>query len=338
MTRARRIPMESMMLKFTRSTLLACLMGLSPLVHAQAPAANFPTKPIRVIVPFAPGGNVDVTARVVSTAMSRVLGQSVVVENRTGAGGKIGAEIAMKSPADGYTLMMGSNSSLSVAPSLYKDWPYDPHTGIAPVSFLAAVPFVLVPHPGLGANTVADLIELARKKPGALTMASAGNGTSNHLVGELFQALTGTQLLHVPYKGAGPALQDVVAGRVDVLFDQVSSSSGFIEQGRVRALAVSSAERWKSLASVPTFAASGLNGFVITNFTGLVAPAGTSNDVVGILQRAAVQALQDEAVRKSFATMGVEAVGSSPQDFARLIRDDLNRWAQVVRDKGIRLD
>jgi tripartite-type tricarboxylate transporter receptor subunit TctC len=327
-----------MMSKPIRHALLAGLLSLSPLVHAQAPAASFPTKPIRVIVPFAPGGNVDVTARVVSTAMSRVLNQSVVVENRTGAGGKIGAEIAMKSPADGYTLMMGSNSSLSVAPSLYKDWPYDPLTGIAPVSFLAAVPFVLVTQPGLGANSVAALIELARKKPGALSMASAGNGTSNHLVGELFQAITGTQLLHVPYKGAGPALQDVVAGRIDILFDQVSSSSAFIEQGRVKALAVSSAERWRSLPAVPTFVASGLNDFVITNFTGLVAPAGTPADVIATLQRAAVQALQDEAVRKSFATMGVEAVGSTPEDFGRLIRDDLNRWRQVVRDKGIRLD
>lgn len=303
-----------------------------------AQAQPFPAKPIRIIVPFAPGGNVDVTARVVGAAMSKVLNQSVVVENRTGAGGKIGAEIAMKSPADGYTLMMGSNSSLSVAPSLYRDWPYDPATGIAPVSFLAAVPFVLITHPGLGAADVGVFIEQARRKAGALSMASAGNGTSNHLVGELFQALTGTQLLHVPYKGAGPALQDVVAGRVDVLFDQVTSSSAFIEQGRVKALAVSSESRWKSLPAVPTFREAGLKDFVITNFTGLVAPAGTPSEVVTTLQRAAVQALQDESVKKSFASMGVEAVGSTPEAFAQLIRDDLGRWGRVVREKGIRLE
>ncbi len=322
--------------------LVACLLlGVASIAMpdaAHAQANSFPSKPIRVIVPFAPGGNVDVTARVVSTAMSKALNQSVVVENRTGAGGKIGAEIAMKSPADGYTLMMGSNSSLSVAPSLYRDWPYDPQTGIAPVSFLAAVPFVLVTHPGLGVNNIGALIELAKRKPGSLSMASAGNGTSNHLVGELFQVLTGTQMLHVPYKGAGPALQDVVAGRVDVLFDQVSSSSAFIAQGRVLALAVSSAERWKSLPAVPTFAASGLNDFVITNFTGLVAPAGTPADIISTLQRAAVQALQDEAVKKSFETMGVEAVGSTPEAFGQLIREDLGRWSRVVREKGIRLD
>ena len=314
--------------------LLLCVVVAAPLVQAQ----SFPAKPIRVIVPFAPGGNVDVTARVMSSAMSKVLNQSVIVENRPGAGGKIGAEIAMKSPADGYTLMMGSNSSLSVAPSLYRDWPYDPMAGIAPVSFLAAVPFVLITHPGLGVNSLAAFIDLARRKPGSLTMASAGNGTSNHLVGELFQALTATQLLHVPYKGAGPALQDVVAGRVDVLFDQVSSSSAFIEQGRVQALAVSSAERWKSLPAVPTFSSAGLGEFVITNFTGLVAPAGTPAEVIGVLQRAAVLALQDEAVKKSCATLGVEAVGSTPEAFAQLIREDLSRWMKVVRDKGIRLD
>ena len=176
-------------------------------------------------MPFATGGNVDVTARVVGAGMSKVLNQSVIVENRVGAGGKIGAEAAMKSPPDGYTLMMGSNSSLSVAPNLYKDWPYDPQTGIAPVTYLAAVPFVLVVRAGLGPKNIAELIALAKQKPGGLSMASAGNGTSNHLVGEYFQSVTGTQFLHVPYKGAGPALQDVVAGRVDLLFDQVSSST-----------------------------------------------------------------------------------------------------------------
>jgi tripartite-type tricarboxylate transporter receptor subunit TctC len=270
--------------------------------------------------------------------MSKSLNQSVIVENRTGAGGKIGAEIAMKSPADGYTLMMGSNSSLSVAPSLFKDWPYDPLTGVAPISFLAAVPFVLITQPGLGAESVAAFIELAKRKPGSVSMASAGNGTSNHLVGELFQALTGTQFLHVPYKGAGPALQDVVAGRVDVLFDQVTSSSAFIEQGRVRPLAVSSAERWKSLPSTPTFTEAGVQDFVITNFTGLVAPAGTPADVIAVLYRAALEALKDESVRKSFATMGVVAIGSSPDEFGRLIRDDLQRWMRVVKEKNIRLD
>ena len=318
--------------------LLSALVVSSSLGTSLAHAQPFPAKPIRIIVPFAPGGNVDVTARVVSTAMSKVLNQSVVVENRTGAGGKIGAEIAMKSPADGYTLMMGSNSSLSVAPSLYRDWPYDPATGVAPVSYLAAVPFVLIAHPGLGAGDIAAFIELARRKAGGVRMASAGNGTSNHLVGELFQALTGTQFLHVPYKGAGPALQDVVAGRVDVLFDQVTSSSAFIEQGRVKALAVSSADRWKSLPAVPTFREAGLADFVITNFTGLVAPAGTPSEVINTLQRAAVQALQDESVKKSFATMGVEAVGSTPEAFAQLIREDLGRWGRVVREKGIRLE
>jgi len=289
-------------------------------------------------VPFATGGNVDVTARVVGAGISKVLNQSVIVENRVGAGGKIGAEAAMKSAPDGYTLMMGSNSSLSVAPNLYKDWPYDPQTGIAPVTYLAAVPFVLVVRAGLGPKNIAELIALAKQKPGGLSMASAGNGTSNHLVGEYFQSVTGTQFLHVPYKGAGPALQDVVAGRVDLLFDQVSSSTAFIEQGRVTPLAVSSNERWKSLPQTPTFIESGLSKFSIINFTGLVAPPGTPEEIISALQRAASAALEDDAVKKSFAGMGVQAVGDGPKQFNQLIREDLQRWASVIRDKGIKLD
>ena len=300
--------------------------------------STWPNKPIRIIVPFATGGNVDVTARVVGAGMSKVLNQSVIVENRVGAGGKIGAEAAMKSAPDGYTLMMGSNSSLSVAPNLYKDWPYDPQTGIAPVTYLAAVPFVLVVRAGLGPKNIAELIALAKQKPGGLSMASAGNGTSNHLVGEYFQSVTGTQFLHVPYKGAGPALQDVVAGRVDLLFDQVSSSTAFIEQGRVTPLAVSSNERWKSLPQTPTFIESGLSKFSIINFTGLVAPPGTPEEIISALQRAASAALEDEAVKKSFAGMGVQAVGDGPKQFNQLIREDLQRWASVIRDKGIKLD
>jgi len=300
--------------------------------------STWPNKPIRIIVPFATGGNVDVTARVVGAGMSKVLNQSVIVENRVGAGGKIGAEAAMKSAPDGYTLMMGSNSSLSVAPNLYKDWPYDPQTGIAPVTYLAAVPFVLVVRAGLGPKNIAELIALAKQKPGGLSMASAGNGTSNHLVGEYFQSVTGTQFLHVPYKGAGPALQDVVAGRVDRLFDQVSSSTAFIEQGRVTPLAVSSNERWKSLPQTPTFIESGLSKFSIINFTGLVAPPGTPEDIITALQRAASAALEDDAVKKSFAGMGVQAVGDGPKQFNQLIREDLQRWASVIRDKGIKLD
>jgi tripartite-type tricarboxylate transporter receptor subunit TctC len=300
--------------------------------------STWPNKPIRIIVPFATGGNVDVTARVVGAGMSKVLNQSVIVENRVGAGGKIGAEAAMKSAPDGYTLMMGSNSSLSVAPNLYKDWPYDPQTGIAPVTYLAAVPFVLVVRAGLGPKNIAELIALAKQKPGGLSMASAGNGTSNHLVGEYFQSVTGTQFLHVPYKGAGPALQDVVAGRVDLLFDQVSSSTAFIEQGRVTPLAVSSNERWKSLPQTPTFIESGLSKFSIINFTGLVAPPGTPEDIISALQRAASAALEDDAVKKSFAGMGVQAVGDGPKQFNQLIREDLQRWASVIRDKGIKLD
>ena len=322
-----------MKLLFLRTVFLGLCL-IAPLAQSQ----TYPNKPIRIVVPFAPGGNVDITARVVGASMARLLNQPVVIENKVGAGGKVGAEFAMKSLPDGYTLMMGSNSSLSVAPNLFKDWPYDPQSGIAPVSHLARVPFVLVIRPGLGAKNLQEMVALAKQKSGGLTMASAGSGTSNHLVGEYFQALTGTTLLHVPYKGAGPALQDVIAGRVDVLFDQVTSSLAFIEQGKVQALGVSSVERWKALPAVPTFSEAGLKELVLSNFTGLVAPAGTPTEVITVLQRAATQALQDEAVLKSFATMGVEAAASTPAQFSQLIREDLQRWAKVVRDKNIKLD
>lgn len=316
--------------------LVVCLaMSFITPVQGQA---NWPSKPVRIIVPFAPGGNVDSTARVVGAAMSKLSNQTFIVENRTGASGKIGADAAMKSPADGYTLMMGSNSTLSVAPNLLKDWPYDPLTGIAPVIYLATVPFVLVTRPGLNVKNLAEFIALARQKSNGLSMASAGNGSSNHLVGEYFQAMTGTQFLHVPYKGAGPALQDVIAGRVDLLFDQVTSSAAFIEQGRVSALAVSSSGRWNSLPQTPSFVESGVNTFVINNFTGLVAPKGTPNEIIDAIAALASQALQDEAVKKSFATMGVQAVGTGPTQFSQVIRDDLQRWAKVIREKNIAID
>ena len=317
------------------SLIICCTLGFLTSVQAQS---SWPSKPVRIIVPFAPGGNVDVTARVVGAAMSKLSNQTFIVENRAGASGKIGAEAAIKSPADGYTLLMGSNSSLSVAPNLFKDWPYDPVGGISPASYLAAVPFVLVVRPGLGTKNLAEVIALARQKPNGLSMASAGNGSSNHLVGEYFQAMTGVQFLHVPYKGAGPALQDVVAGRVDLLFDQVSSSSAFIEQGRVTPIAVSSAERWKSLPQTPSFVEAGISNFIINNFTGLVAPKGTPNDVIQAIQALASQALQDEAVKKSFATMGVQAIGAGPTQFSQVIREDLQRWALVIREKNISLD
>src|SRR3977135_18475 len=227
----------------------------------------YPSKPIRIIVPFVPGGNVDITARTVAPALGDALGQPVVVENRPGAAGMVGAQAMMGSPADGYTLMMGSNSSLAVAPNLYPNWPYDPLKGIAPISNLAVTPFVLVVKLALPAHTVADVIRLAKERPGQLAMASGGNGSSNQLVGELFQMMTEVKFSHVPYKGTGAALVDLSGGQVDLLFDQASSTVPNVRGGKIRAIAVASSSRQSALPDTPTFAEAGLRDFEIDNFT-----------------------------------------------------------------------
>jgi tripartite-type tricarboxylate transporter receptor subunit TctC len=303
-----------------------------------AQAQGFPAKPIRIIVPFAPGGNVDITARTVAPALSELLGQPVVVENRPGAGSMVGAQAMAASPADGYTLMMGSNSSLSVAPNLYANWPYDPLKGVAPISNLAVVPFVLVVKQALPAQTLADVMKLAREKPGALSMASGGNGSSNHLVGEYFQMLSGVKFTHVPYKGAGAALVDLAGGQVDLLFDQASSTVANIRGGKIRAVAVAAKSRQGALPDTPTFAEAGVRDFEIDNFTGLVGPGGLAPDIVAKLRDAAVKALATPVVKERFASLGVQAVGSTPEQFAATIREDLARWAKVIKTANIRVE
>ena len=301
-------------------------------------AQPYPSRPIRVIVPFVPGGNVDITARTVAPALGDALGQPVVVENRPGAAGMVGAQAMMSSPADGYTLMMGSNSSLAVAPNLYASWPYDPIKGIAPISNLAITPFVLVVRLGLPAQSLAEFVKLAKEKPGRLSMASGGNGSSNHLVGELFQMMTGLKLSHVPYKGTGAALVDLAGGQVDLLFDQASSTVPNVRGGKIRALAVASSSRQSALPDTPTFAEAGLRDFEIDNFTGLVGPAGMPLDAVARVHAAAVKALATPQVRERFASLGVQPVGDTPEQFGALIREDLARWSRVIKSAGVKVE
>src|SRR3954471_17549873 len=231
----------------TRFLLMAVLMQ-----SAVAAAQSYPSKPVRLIVPFAAGGNVDITARQIAPGLSELLGQNFLVDNRVGAGGVIGAEAVARAAPDGYTLMMGSNSTVSVAPALYPKLNYHPVRDFAPVSLVATTPFVLVVHPSVPAKSVTDLIALAKAKPGTLSMASGGTGSSNQLVGELFQSLTGARFTHVPYKGSGPAGVDLMAGQVDLLFDQLSSSVGPLKSGRIRALAVTSGARASVFPDIPT--------------------------------------------------------------------------------------
>ena len=301
-------------------------------------AQPYPSRPIRVIVPFVPGGNVDITARTVAPALGDALGQPVVVENRPGAAGMVGAQAMMSSPADGYTLMMGSNSSLAVAPNLYASWPYDPIKGIAPISNLAITPFVLVVRLGLPAQSLAEFVKLAKEKPGRLSMASGGNGSSNHLVGELFQMMTGLKLSHVPYKGTGAALVDLAGGQVDLLFDQASSTVPNVRGGKIRALAVASSSRQSALPDTPTFAEAGLRDFEIDNFTGLVGPAGMPADAVAKVHAAAVKALATPQVKERFASLGVQPVGDTPEQFGAVIREDLARWSRVIKSAGVKVE
>jgi tripartite-type tricarboxylate transporter receptor subunit TctC len=301
-------------------------------------AQAYPSKPIRLIVPFVPGGNVDITARTVAPALGEALGQPIVVENRPGAAGMVGAQALMAGGADGYTLMMGSNSSLAVAPNLYANWPYDPVKGIAPISNLAVTPFVLVVKPALPAKTLDDFIRLAKEKPGQLAMASGGNGSSNHLVGELFQMMTGVKFSHVPYKGTGAALVDLAGGQVDLLFDQASSTVPNVRGGKIRAIAVASRARQGALPDTPTFGEAGLKDFEIENFTGLVGPAGMPADAVAKVHDAAVKALATAVVKERFASLGVQPVGNTPEQWGAEIRTDMARWAKVIKAANIKVE
>ena len=315
------------------------LLALAALAVASAAwAQGYPNKPIRVLVPFVPGGNVDITARTIAPALGEVLGQPVIVENRPGAAGMLGAQAMLAAGPDGYTLMMGSNSSLAVAPNLYSNWPYDPLKGIAPITNLQITPFVLVVKPALPAKTLEEFLKLARENPGRLTMASGGNGSSNQLVGELFQMMTGVKFSHVPYKGTGAALVDLAGGQVDMLFDQASSTVGNVRGGEIRAIAVASSARQGALPDTPTFAEAGVRDFEIDNFTGLVGPAGMPADAVAKIQAAAVKALATPMVRERFASLGVQPVGSTPDQFAATIREDLARWSKVIKAAGIKAE
>lgn len=320
--------------KLFRWVAVACLAPL--LLHPGAGwAQGFPREPVKIVVPFSAGGNVDVTARLVAPIMQEVLGQPVIVENRPGAGGMIAAGAVMSSNPDGHTLMMGSNSTVSVGPNIFSNWPYDPIKGITPIIMIQTVPFALIVNADSPIKSVQDLVKLAKDKPGEITVAHAGTGSSNHLVAELFQMRTGTKLLLVPYKGAAPAMTDVIAGQVQTLFDQTSTTVPQVRGGTVRALAVASARRMPALPDVPTFAEAGVKDFEVLNVTGLVGPADMDPNVVAKLRGAALKALADAKVREGFAKLGVDVVGSSAEEFATFIKQDLDLWAKIVRDAKV---
>lgn len=312
----------------------AALIIAGPAVFAQA----YPVKPLRIVVPFAPGGNVDINARAIAPGLNEVFGQQVLVENRAGAGGMIGGEFVARAPADGYTLAMASNSVYSVAPNVFSKPRYHPVKDFAAISGISNVPFVIVLHPSVPAKNLKEFIALVKSKPGQMTMATAGTGTSNHLVGELFQISAGVRMTGVPYKGSGPALTDLIGGQVDSHVDQLTASMGYIQSGRIRALAVTTDKRAPLLPNVPTLDEQGLKGFDATTITGLLAPAGTPKEVIDRVHAAVVKVTSQQAIRDRFAALGATTLGNSPAEFADYIRQDYAKWQKVVAAANIRSD
>jgi tripartite-type tricarboxylate transporter receptor subunit TctC len=301
-------------------------------------AAEYPVRPVMLVVAFTPGGPSDVLARILGRKLHELLGQPFVIENRPGAGGNIAAEAVANAAPDGYTLLMGNNSILATNASLYRKINYDPERDFLPVSLIGTQANILVVNPSVPANSLAELIALAKAKPGQLNFASSGHGAAAHLAGELFKAEARIDIVHVAYKGAAPALQDVIAGHVHMMFATAASVVGLIRDGKVRPLAVTTPKRTAILPDVPTVAELGIPGFDATTWHGLVAPAGASKDVIGALHYGTVTALNDPAVRKSLMDLGVDIVGNSPKEFDAYIKAEIPKWSAVVKASGARLD
>lgn len=309
------------------------------LAAAGAPAQQaYPNRPIRLIVPYPPGGNVDITARLIGPALGEQLGQTVVVDNRSGAGGNLGANLVARAAPDGYTLLMGSSGPLAINPIVIRDTPYDTLKDFAPVSRVHVVPLVVLASQKVNIGSVRELIERAKAAPGTITVASAGTGTTNQLAIELFSVMAGVKVLHVPYKGSGPALGELLGGQVQFMFDQLTSSIGYIRGGRVRALAVTGARRSASLPEVPTLAESGLKGYEASTFIGVLAPGGASKPVIAKLNAAMRKVMDAPAIAERFRALGADPGASSPEEFATTIRDELAKWRDVVRRAGLKFE
>ncbi|WP_456280933.1 tripartite tricarboxylate transporter substrate binding protein [Cupriavidus sp. JZ107] len=319
-------------------TLATVVLGLAAALTTPAAQAAYPERPIRWIVPFPAAGAMDNIARTLGEEMSQTLGQSIVVENRPGAGGNIGAELVARSPADGYTMLIVANG-IAVNPALYRKLSYDPIKDFAPVSLLAVVPNVLVANKAkTSAKTVPEVIASAKSQPGKYTYASAGNGTSIHLAGELFTSMAGVELLHVPYKGSGPAVTDLLGGQVDYMFDSITSAKPHIDAGKLTAIAVTTSKRSATLPNVPTVAEAGLPGYELSPWFAAFVPAGTPPAVVESLNRAMVEALRKPAVQKRLAAIGAEPIGSTPAELKQHLAKETDKWGKLIRTRGIRAD
>ena len=315
--------------------LYALALALVPFL---ASAQNYPTRPIRVILSVPAGATPDVTARLLTPGMAQLLGQQLVVDNRPGAGGMIGADIASKAAPDGYTVFISSPGALTILPHLRKDVPYDTLRDFAPVSLISVGPFVLITNPALPVKSVKELIALAKAQPGKLNYASAGNGVANHLAMELFKQMAGVDIVHVPYKGAPQAVTDVVAGNMNMMFNSIAPIVGHIKAGRVRVLGIASPRRSPQLPDVPTISEAGVPGFEAVNWFGMFVPAKTPKPIVSRLNEVLVKVLHTDEVRSQYRKLGADAVGSTPEEFAAFVRRDIEQYARVVKLSGAKLD
>jgi tripartite-type tricarboxylate transporter receptor subunit TctC len=327
-----------------RRSALTLLAGAACAPAALAQAA-WPARPVRIVVPFAAAGTTDILARALAPELQRAFGQPFVVDNKPGAGGNTGSAEVAKAAPDGYTLLMGTVGTHAINPSLYEKMPYDAKRDFVPVTLMAGVPNVLVLNPAMaqryGINSVADLTRVARANPGKLNVASSGNGTSIHLSAELYKSLTGTFMVHFPYRGSGPALLDLMAGNVDLMFDNLPSAMPHIRSGRLKALAVTSAARSTALLDLPTVAEAGgpaLKEFEASSWFGLLAPAGTPADIVNRIQQETAKALATPAMRERLQAQGAIPSGNTPAEFARLIDEETKKWARVVKASGAKVD
>ena len=321
--------------------LCAAMLIAASFVAAAAEAAqrlDYPMRPVRLIVPFAPGGSVDISSRILAGPLSEILGQQVVVDNRAGASGSIGASMVARSTPDGYTLVAGSSGSMTANRAVYSKLPYDSLRDFVPISMINVTPMVVVTYPGLPVASIKDLVELARAQPGKITVASAGVGSSNHLALELFQSMVGAKLLHVPYKGTGAVYGDLIGGQVQAMFDQIASAVGHINGGKLRALAVTSLNRSSVLPNTPTVDESGVKGYDAASFTGVLAPAGTPQPIVDRLHQAVVKAARLPAVTERFKELAADPKTTTQQEFAQFMRDDIAKWQKVAQMANIKLD
>lgn len=315
---------------------LACLLALG--MPGIALAQKYPARAVRIIAPFAPGGGVDTVARLIADPLSRSLGQPVIVENRPGAAGTIGAALAARAPADGHTLLLGTISTHGIGPSLYADLPYDAQKDFASISLLVTQPNVLAVNPGLGAASLADLVRMAKAKPATIAYASSGSGTTQHLSAAMFEHMAGVQLVHVPYKGSAPALTDLLGGQVQLMFDNLATALPHIQAGRLKALAVTSARRAPALSGVPTMQEAGLAGYDVTSWYALYAPRGTPPAVVQRLNADVRRILSQSSVAQRLRAQGLQPAPGTPDELAALMRAEIAKWARVVKQAKVSVE